>query len=272
MKLKNYLIAVDLDDTIVANFNEKDQKSFDKLKELAKDNIIVIATGRPNRSSIDYYNDLQLASPLINYNGAWVHNPKDPTYPVTMISMPKEYIFAFYNDNKEYIYNLFSEVGDHIYLDSYREEIKPFLHLDGGKLHVGKLDEILTEDPAGAIFFANLEYKEHLEKYVKEKFKGNVMIRFWNKGNPLIGEFYNPHITKGIALENIRKYYNIDKDKTISFGDGHNDIDMIDFAKYGVAMGNSHDDLTKAAKYHTGSIKENGVYTFLTKLENSEIE
>ena len=272
MKIKNYLIAIDLDDTVVTNFSQKDEKSFAKLKELSKDNLVIIATGRPNRSSIDYYNELGLTGPLINYNGAWIHNPSDPNYPVTMISMNKQKIIDFYNDNKDIIYNLFSEVGDDIYLDSYREELHPFLHMDGGRLHTGPIDKIMTDDPAGAIFFANNSYRERLEKYVADKFKGDVMIRFWNKGNPLIGEFYNPHITKGKALEEIRLHYNIDKDKTIAFGDGHNDIDMITFARFGVAMGNSHPDLLKAAKYHTGSFFESGVYDFLVKLENGEIK
>ena len=98
------------------------------------------------------------------------------------------------------------------------------------------------------------------------------MVRFWNKGNPLIGEFYNPHITKGIAVESIRKHYNIDKDKTITFGDGHNDIDLITGARYGVAMGNSHPELLKAAKYTTSTIKESGVYEFLEKLEKDLIK
>ena len=165
MKLKNYLIAIDLDDTVVTNFSQKDEKSFAKLKELAKDNLIIIATGRPNRSSIDYYNELGLTGPLINYNGAWIHNPSDPNYPVTMISMNKQKIIDFYNDNKDIIYNLFSEVGDDIYLDSYREELHPFLHMDGGRLHTGPIDKIMTDDPAGAIFFANNNYRERLEKY-----------------------------------------------------------------------------------------------------------
>lgn len=272
MKLKGYLIAVDIDDTIVTSFRIKDQKSFDKLKELSKDNLIVIATGRPNRSSIDYYNDLGLHGPLINYNGAWVHNPSDKNYPVSIISMDKQKLLDFYNDNKEYIYDIFSEVGDDIYLHEYREEVVPFLHLDGGRLHTGDLNEILNGDPAGAIFFANRDYKDHLEEYVEKKYKGDVMVRFWNSGNPLIGEFYNPHITKGKALEDIRKYYNIPKEKTISFGDGHNDIDMITFAKYGVAMSNSHPDLLATAKYHTDSFSESGVYNFLVKLENGEID
>ncbi|MBO7535925.1 MAG: HAD hydrolase family protein, partial [Bacilli bacterium] len=56
------------------------------------------------------------------------------------------------------------------------------------------------------------------------------------------------------------------------FGDGHNDIDMIKFARYGVAMGNSHSELLKVAKYKTSSFSESGVYEFLTKLENGEIK
>ena len=272
MKIKGFLIAVDLDDTLVTNFSNKDELSFNKLKELAKDNLIIIATGRPNRSSIDYYNELGLKGPLINYNGAWIHNPTDPTYPVTMISMDKQKLFDFYDDNKDSIYNIFSEVGDDIYLNSYRDEIRPFLHMDGGILHTGDLKDILTHDPAGAIFFANVTHKEQIEEYVTKHYNGDVMVRFWNKGNPLIGEFYNPHISKGKALEVIRKQYNIPKEKTITFGDGHNDIDMIEFARYGVAMGNSHPDLIKAAKYVTESTPEHGVYNFLIKLENEEIK
>lgn len=272
MKIKGFLIAIDLDDTMVTNFCIKDQKSFAKLKELAKDNLIIIATGRPNRSSIGYYHELGLTGPLVNYNGAWVHNPTDPSYPVTNITMNKQKLLDFYNDNKDIIYNIFSEIGDDIYLNEYREEIKPFLHLDGGALHTGDLNKILVADPAGAIVFSNREYKGRLEQYVKDKFKGDVMIRFWNNGNPLISEFYNPHITKGKALEEIRKHYNIPKEKTIAFGDGHNDIDMLTFARYGVAMGNSHPELLKNSKYHTDSFFENGVYNFLMRLENDEID
>lgn len=272
MKIKGFLIAVDLDDTIVTHFSNKDELSFQKLKELAKDNLIIIATGRPNRSSIDYYNELGLTGPLVNYNGAWIHNPTDANYPVTMISMEKQAIIDFYEDNIDSIYHIFSEVGDDIFLNSFREEIHPFLHADGGRLHIGDLKDILDHDPAGAIFFAKYAHKDKLLKYVDEHFKGDAMVRFWNDADPLIGEFYNPHISKGKALEDIRKQYNIPKEKTITFGDGHNDIDMITFAKYGVAMGNSHPDLIKEAKYVTDSTLEHGVYNFLVKLENEEIK
>ncbi|HHV14699.1 MAG TPA: HAD hydrolase family protein [Acholeplasmataceae bacterium] len=57
----------------------------------------------------------------------------------------------------------------------------------------------------------------------------------------------------------------------IAIGDGHNDIEMIEYVNYGVAMKNAHPDLLKVAKYKTDSIDDSGVYTFLKNLENENI-
>ena len=53
--LKGYLIAVDLDGTLIQNFDDYDKKSFELLKEVAKNNFVMISTGRPVRSSQPYY-------------------------------------------------------------------------------------------------------------------------------------------------------------------------------------------------------------------------
>lgn len=270
--LKGYLIAVDLDDTLVTGFSNMDVESFDKLKSLAKDNTIIIATGRPNRSSINFYNYIGLDTILINYNGAWIHNPKDPSFTPVCHFMKKEYVFDLIRGCRDDIVNIFSEIGDDIYLEHYDEITRPFLHEDGANLHIGNLEEILPSDPAGAIVFAKEGSQERLEKYVDETFKGEVLIRLWNKTNPVVAEFYTPQIDKGMMIERIRQYYNIDKEKTIAFGDGHNDIQMITSVRYGVAMANSHPALLEVAKYVTSSVYEHGVKVFLEKLENGEIE
>lgn len=270
--LKDYLIAIDLDDTTVTGFNDMDLDSFDKLKELAKYNKIIIATGRPNRSSIMFYDYMDLDTPLVNYNGAWTHNPKDPSFPVMKIDMKKEYIFEFVDGLKHCLTNIFSEVEDDIYLWKNTEEIQPFLHKDGATIHVGELKDILHDNPAGAIFMAEEWSSYEIKDFVEKHFQGKVLVRFWSLHDPMIGEFYNPEINKGMVLENIRKYYNIDPEKTIAFGDGHNDIDMLNFARYGVAMGNSHPSLKEVAKYHTDSVYEHGVANFLNKFEKGEID
>jgi hydroxymethylpyrimidine pyrophosphatase-like HAD family hydrolase len=57
---KDFLIAVDLDGTLVTDFDNYDHKSIRYLKKLAKTNYVVIATGRPYRSTKPAYEMLEL--------------------------------------------------------------------------------------------------------------------------------------------------------------------------------------------------------------------
>jgi hydroxymethylpyrimidine pyrophosphatase-like HAD family hydrolase len=49
----------------------------------------------------------------------------------------------------------------------------------------------------------------------------------------------------------------------MAFGDGGNDIPLIEYAGTGVAMGNATDDVKAAADYVTGTVGEDGVITAL---------
>ena len=46
---------------------------------------------------------------------------------------------------------------------------------------------------------------------------------------------------------------------TYAYGDSFNDLEMLQFVKYGVAMGNSHKDLFEQVKYRTGDFDKGGV-------------
>ena len=73
-----YLIALDLDGTLLKDdktISEKTKKVLQQVK--AEGHIIMIATGRPYRSSEQYYKELGLTSPIVNFNGAFVHHPLD---------------------------------------------------------------------------------------------------------------------------------------------------------------------------------------------------
>ena len=72
-----HLIVLDLDDTLMTGFTSYDEETFEYLRHLKSlGHIIMIATGRPFRSSYFVYDALNLDTPLINYNGARVTNPK----------------------------------------------------------------------------------------------------------------------------------------------------------------------------------------------------
>jgi Cof subfamily protein (haloacid dehalogenase superfamily) len=260
---KNYLIAVDLDDTLVYEFDKYDKVSFELLKRLSKTNYVVIATGRPYRSSKYYYDLLNLNTPIINYNGALVHHPFDKRFESSKITIDKNVVIKILEDNKDIIHNVFCEVADDIFLLKHTQEVIPFLHQEGGTLTVGHFRDTLKEDPNGAIVMTKVGTEKILENYIYETYQGTLNIRFWNVQNVSVAEIYSPLTSKGNALKLVSNYYKVDPSKIIAIGDGHNDIEMIKFANYGVAMANGHPELLKEAKYTTDTIHNNGVYKFL---------
>lgn len=67
---------------------------------------------------------------------------------------------------------------------------------------------------------------------------------------------------KGIGVQKILEYYNLEKDTAIAFGDGTNDIDMLELVGTGVAMGNATDDVKAVADAVCGRVDEDGIYSY----------
>lgn len=66
---------------------------------------------------------------------------------------------------------------------------------------------------------------------------------------------------KHIAIAKFNKLNNL---KTYTyFGDGHNDVDSIKYADFGVAMGNAVADAKSIADYVTDNVSEEGIYKAL---------
>jgi len=67
---------------------------------------------------------------------------------------------------------------------------------------------------------------------------------------------------KGIGIDKILNYYNLDKSQAIAFGDGNNDIEMLNAVGWGLAMGNASDDLKAVSDEVIGSVTDDGIYEF----------
>ena len=78
---KQHLIALDLDGTLLTDnkiISTRTKHTIAKAKE--QGHIVVISTGRPFRASYDYYKQLDLNTPIVNFNGAYVHHPLDSNW------------------------------------------------------------------------------------------------------------------------------------------------------------------------------------------------
>lgn len=73
------------------------------------------------------------------------------------------------------------------------------------------------------------------------------------------------HISKHIGIQETCRIYQLNIENCMAFGDGGNDIDMLKIVGYGVAMGNSNEEVKKAAKETTLSCEEDGIIHTLKK-------
>ncbi len=74
--------------------------------------------------------------------------------------------------------------------------------------------------------------------------------------------------TKGGALKTIIEKHNINLDEVIAFGDGENDITMLEYVPNSVAMGNAFDSVKEVANDECDTNDNNGVYKYLSQLLN----
>ena len=68
---------------------------------------------------------------------------------------------------------------------------------------------------------------------------------------------------KDIGIQEILQYYNLDLSQIMAFGDGDNDIKMLEIAGIAVAMGNGNDNVKAMADYVTDDIDEDGIVNAL---------
>jgi 5-amino-6-(5-phospho-D-ribitylamino)uracil phosphatase len=68
---------------------------------------------------------------------------------------------------------------------------------------------------------------------------------------------------KGAALELLARTLGFRREETIAFGDGVNDVTMIEWAGRGVAVGRAHKDVLAAADEHIAAPEEEGVAAWL---------
>ncbi|MEP6650167.1 MAG: HAD family hydrolase [Lapillicoccus sp.] len=77
----------------------------------------------------------------------------------------------------------------------------------------------------------------------------------------------NPEgVSKGSALELVRRRLRVEPGDTVAIGDQRNDIEMLHWAARGVAMGQAPDEVKEAADEVTGTVDEDGLVPVLRSL------
>ena len=114
-----------------------------------------------------------------------------------------------------------------------------------------------------------LDYEGDLEK-LKKDFSYYFTIlpsNLADRSDTSTGEITRRDICKADGIERILKHIGVTKEDVIAFGDGLNDIEMLELANVGIAMGNGAPQLKEVADIVTTSIGEDGIYNGLKQLK-----
>jgi HAD superfamily hydrolase (TIGR01484 family) len=239
----NYkLIAVDLDGTLL---NEESQISEETAYWLGRAQEagfhVCFATGRGQKSSYPFMQQLNLPGPFVFVNGSEIWLTKDQLH--LRHTMPVEDVLTLRE----------MAIAEGIWYWAYCTD--------------------------GVYNINNWHPNPHATEWLKFGFnsydlgilarlnaKAEQMGRFEITNSDVDNLELNPKgISKATGLQEVCKLLGITMDQIVAFGDSRNDLKMIQAAGLGVAMGNAQDVVKQAADHVTLTNVEHGIAAFIQK-------
>jgi Cof subfamily protein (haloacid dehalogenase superfamily) len=84
-----------------------------------------------------------------------------------------------------------------------------------------------------------------------------------SRWSPLFADVNPKGQSKRIGIDIFCKHFGIDLSHSMAFGDGGNDIEMLQHVKIGVAMGNANPEVKAIANYVTDDVDSDGIWNAL---------
>ena len=261
------IIAFDLDGTLLTSKQEISPATKEALSRAAADGVeIVPSTGRFWSVIPDCVRDLDFINYALTLNGAEIYDVKNSKSlakfdmpPATALKMAGVFddiegiIYDCIIDGQGYMKReLYERVPDFMVgpwqarlVQGFRKPVDDFydrIRNSGGvqKIQVYTLDK---------------ELRLALLKALPVVFRKNL----FTSSIPNNIEINDIRANKGAALKFLADHLNIPIEQTIAFGDGLNDMSMIEAAGVGVAMGNSCKEILEIADFVTTDCDHDGV-------------
>ena len=227
----------------------------------------VVVTGRMFRSVRPYLDEAGLDDPAVCYQGAVVADPATGEFllhvPVPL-DLAREAIAAVEEEG----FGLNCYVDDELYVAEITAEARRYADFQHLELHVvGRLLEWLDSPPTKLVVIGDPEVLDGLEARLKERFRERLYI---SKSLPFFLELAHPDVTKASGLGFLAERLGFAAGETVAFGDGENDVELLEWAGYAVAVANAHERVLAVADFVCPSVDEEGVAQTIEALLHSK--
>lgn len=257
------LLAFDLDNTLFNRAGQLESSTLAALhRAMAQGVQVTIATGRMYPSAKIVAQALGTKTPIICYNGACLRSKEDaaPRMLVELDATVQREIVDFCKAR-----GLFLQMyhQDKIIVEQHNEYSRSDPDSQNAEIvEVGDFTKAPLLPTPKMMIYNTPQVISQLETELKAKYKGAVYIA---QSMPHLLEIMDARIDKSFALARLAEELGIPQAQVAAFGDNSNDLEMVRWAGWGVAVANAIEPLKAAAQYVCTNPRNKGVEEFLQK-------
>lgn len=246
------IIFFDIDGTLV-DMERKviSTKTLETLQRLKENNILlVISTGRAPVSLPDFKDHFDAFS---TFNGSYCFNNKET---ILTNPIPKKDVQTLIHNATMMHKPVAISTKDILVANGDRDpDLAEYFSFSKSKINVSlEFEEFAKQDVYQVMMSGRKEQYPEILKNIKQA----KIAAWWDRAVDIIPSTSG----KGIAVNHILDYYNINKSESLAFGDGNNDIEMLEAVGTGVAMKNASNELKAIADDICGDVKDDGIYHY----------
>ncbi len=247
--MKIHLVAIDLDGTLLNSAKQVTGATAAILRDARKTHglRVVLASARPPRSALPFYRQLDLDTPMINYNGALVYDP--PSQSVLLHRpLPLEVARALVSSarRQEPAVLVSAEILDRWFTDRVDESYQT----ETARLHapdvVAPLDSWLDRPVTKLLLLGDPRGLKKIVAAFHKEFTHQISMV---QTEPFLLQIMHATVSKEQALRVVAAELGLDRREVMAIGDNANDVGMLKWAGIGVAMSNSAPEALRAADY-----------------------
>ena len=249
-------VFIDLDGTVV-DHAELLPTAIEAVAALQATGVpVVVATGRMFISACRFANLLQAADPVVCFQGALVGSRS--TGEVLLheqldIEAAREIIAAIV-ETGEHINVMTS---DSFYVSEDNAEAQRYAQSARVPVNaVGDLVAWLDQPITKLVVSGEPERMDALRDLLVPQFGDRAFIA---KSLPFYLEVAAPGVHKGVGCAYAADLLGLRQENCVSIGDGENDLELIDWAGFGIAVGGGHPELIERADWVSPAIEDDGV-------------
>ena len=264
------LIALDVDGTIRSGSNpiaERTRKAIDAAREAGA--VVTLATGRAYRSAIVNSAALDIDAPISTSQGAYIADPisgdvfrhRPLTGDMALITLDGLEEHADPNNSGTQVVAYYPGI---MYVDRMSEWAESYgTRTEIDVRLVSDLREVAGEGLTRIVAVGDDADIEALERDIKPPLSTDVLVM---RSLPYFCEILHPRGGKEEALGWMCEHFGISRSETIAFGNGYNDVQMLEWAGLGIAVGDAVPEALASADSVAPPFEEHGVAQVLEEL------